>query len=197
MKNTIQAFACVLTLAVMIGSPKAVFAAQSIANDAASLIIHFGDINGVHFSDLRDPEIDMRPELLRAFLHAHNSPLEQQAKTFISEADKNNLDWKLVAAIAGVESTFGKHIPSGSYNAWGWGIPTGAQYGIAFASWKDGIASVSEGLKKNYIDKGAQSIEEIGYIYAASPAWPAHVRFFIDKIESFQPTDPEELALNI
>ncbi len=142
---------------------------------------------------LRDPRIDQ----LRAYLESHNSPLAQESVHFISEADRLGLDWKLVAAIAGTESTFGKHVPPGSYNAWGWGIPTGAQSGIAFGSWKQGITKVSEGLKYRYIDRGATSIEQIGRIYAASPRWAGNVRFFLGKIESFSAADPSLLAVNL
>ena len=142
---------------------------------------------------LRDERVDK----LRAYLTMHNSPLTDDASHFIAEADRLDLDWKLVAAIAGVESTFGKHTPPGSYNGWGWGIPTGAQYGIVFYSWKHCITIVSEGLKYRYIDRGATSIEQIGRIYAASPRWSGNVRFFLNKIETFTPADPALLAVTL
>ncbi len=140
---------------------------------------------------------DERIDTLRAYLSMHNSPLAGEAPHFISEADRLGLDWKLVAAIAGTESTFGKHVPSGSYNAWGWGVPTGAQSGIAFGSWKQGITTVSEGLKYRYIDRGAVTVEHIGRIYAASPRWAGNVRFFLNKIEEFTPADPSLLAVTL
>lgn len=140
---------------------------------------------------------DERIDQLRAYLTMHNSPLSDEAPHFISEADRLGLDWKLVAAIAGTESTFGKHVPGGSYNGWGWGIPTGAQSGIAFKSWKQGITTVSEGLKYRYVNRGAVSVEQIGRIYAASPRWAGNVRFFINQIESFTPADPSLLAVTL
>lgn len=140
---------------------------------------------------LRDERIDQ----LRAYLTMHNSPLVDQSAHFIAEADRLDLDWKLVVAIAGTESTFGKRVPGGSYNAWGWGIPTGAQSGITFESWKEGITKVSEGLKYRYIARGATSVEQIGRIYAASPRWAGNVRFFLHAIDSFTPADPSLLAV--
>src|SRR5258706_9253508 len=104
-----------------------VFAAEE-AGQAATLAFHQATL-----------EPDVRVTRLHSFLQSYDSPLADEAKTFIQEADKNNLDWKLVAAISGVESTFGKQIPPGSYNGWGWGIPTGAQSGIGFKDWGDGI----------------------------------------------------------
>ena len=141
--------------------------------------------------------IDERPARLRAYLAAHNSPMEEDAEHFVSEADRLNLDWKLVAAIAGVESTFGKHIPTNSYNGWGWGVFTGQQDGIHFASWKDGITQVSEGLRYKYVDRGAVTVEQMGRIYAASPVWAQKVNFFLKSIENFSPKRASELAVTI
>jgi hypothetical protein len=140
---------------------------------------------------------DARVAKLRAYLETHASPLADEAEHFVAEADRLGLDWKLVAAIAGVESTFGKFIPRNSYNGWGWGIFTGASDGIHFKDWRDGITTVSEGLRYRYIDKGATSIEQIGRIYAASPAWSTKVRFFLTQIEDYVPTRVEHLAVTI
>ncbi len=136
---------------------------------------------------------DTRVETLQAYLAAHHSPLTEYASYFISEADRLSLDWKLVAAIAGTESTFGKFIPKDSFNAWGWGIFTGKSDGIHFTSWADGIRTVSEGLKYRYVDKGAITVEQMGKIYAASPVWASHVRYFMEKIETFSPSNVQSV----
>lgn len=141
--------------------------------------------------------IDTRVAKLASYLTSHDSPLTSEASHFVAEADRLNLDWKLVAAISGVESTFGQQVPTGSYNGWGWGIPTGAQYGVAFASWKQGITTVSEGLRYNYMDKGAVTIEQIGRIYAASPAWSWKVHFFMSDIDSFVPNHPSLIDITL
>jgi hypothetical protein len=160
--------------------------AASEAGTAATLAFHQADTS------------DTRVERLRAFLASYDSPLTSEAETFVAEADKNNLDWKLVAAIAGVESTFGKEIPAGSYNGWGWGIPTGAQDGVHFNSWADGIAQVSEGLRQNYINRGSKDIYDIGWMYAANGnSWATHVRYFIDQLEAFQPAHVAQLPVSI
>jgi hypothetical protein len=162
--------------------------AASEAGQAATLAFH----------QVTDAVSDTRITRLRTFLASYNSPLTNEAETFVAQADKYNLDWKLVAAIAGVESTFGKQIPNGSYNGWGWGIFTGAQDGVHFKNWADGIAVVSEGLRKNYIDRGAKDIYDIGWIYAANGnSWGSHVRYFVDKLESFLPTHVDQLPVSI
>lgn len=162
------------------------FASESEAGQAAVLASSFGPL-------LKD----MRVVKLQAFLRQYDSPLEKYSVDFIRSADKYDLDWRLVVAIAGTESTFGKHIPPGSYNAWGWGIPTGASSGVGFTSWTDGIDTVSRGLKNNYINKGATTIDQIGRIYAASPFWAAHVGYFLDKIQSFNLQDSDFLPITI
>ncbi len=166
--------------------PSIVHAQEQVAGASAS-----------SFRDLIHTERDSRTEHLKLFLESYDSPFAHKAATFINEADEHELDWKLVAAIAGVESTFGKHIPTNSYNAWGWGIFTGQNDGIHFADWEDGISEVSEGLKKNYIDRGAVTLDQIGRRYAASGTWTMKVRFFLDKIENFVPASPELLEVSI
>jgi len=140
---------------------------------------------------------DSRVKILRDYLNQYNSPLVEYAPIFVKYADKYSLDWKLVAAISGVESTFGQQIPYNSYNGWGWGI-----YGtnmIYFTSWEDGIKTVSEGLRENYINKwGASDVYEIGRFYAASPTWAQRVDYFMGKISDFALRNPQSaLPLSI
>jgi hypothetical protein len=144
------------------------------------------------------PVIDPRIDHLKKYLSVHNPELANDADQFINEADRLSLDWKLVAAIAGTESTFCRFLPANSYNCWGWGIPTGASDGIHFKSFRDGITQVSEGIRKRYLNRDLLSVEEIGSVYAASPAWSSHVRYFMDKIENFDESKVElPLAMNL
>ncbi len=140
---------------------------------------------------------DYRVKILHDYLARENSPLATYAAEFVSTADKYNLDWRLVAAISGVESTFGKEIPVNSYNAWGWGV-----YGdnvIRFSSWKDGIDTISQGLRDRYMNQwGGKDIYQIGSMYAASPAWAGHVVYYMDNIQNYglrKPTDLLSLSL--
>jgi hypothetical protein len=139
--------------------------------------------------------VDSRVKILTSFLKQYDSPLVPYAADFVETADKYNLDWRLVAAISGVESTFGKEIPSNSYNAWGWGV-----YGdnvIRFKSWNDGIEIVSQGLREKYMDQwGGDNIYEIGAMYAASPAWAGHVELWLGRIQEFALRNPQD-ALTI
>lgn len=139
---------------------------------------------------------DKRVTILTQYLKERNSPMVSSAKTFVEAADTNDLDWKFVAAIAGLESTFGKHIPYNSYNAWGWGV-----YGdnvIRFTSFDEGIATVSKGLRQNYINKGAKDVYSIGRIYAASPTWAERVTFLMNSIDAFSERyEAKNLSMNL
>lgn len=140
---------------------------------------------------------DNRVVILRNFLAQYDSPLTEYADVFVETADKYQLDWKFVAAISGVESTFGKHIPYNSYNGWGWGV-----YGTnvhRFESWEDGIETVSKGLRENYMNKwGATDVYSVGKIYAASPAWAGNVTLYMNRIDKFVLSDTKNsLSLSI
>ncbi|MFV1917239.1 MAG: hypothetical protein ACC618_02005 [Patescibacteria group bacterium] len=121
---------------------------------------------------------DYRVNLLETYFKGYNSPLADHAKHFIYFADKYGLDWRLVPAISGVESTFGKNIPTGSYNAYGWA--NGSYY---FESWLNSIEIVSKTLREKYIDRGANTLPKIARRYAASPTWERKVRFFMNEID--------------
>ena len=130
----------------------------------------------------KDYEIkpDNRAQILSQFLAKYNSPLEASAEDFVAAADANGLDWRMLAAISGIESTFGKQMIKGTYNAYGWGGGT-----IYFDSWSDGIWTISSALKEKYVDRGADNIYKIGRIYCPpNPQWPYKVQSFMDKIEA-------------
>jgi hypothetical protein len=139
---------------------------------------------------------DSRVRILREYLEKYNSPLVPYAGTFVENADKYNLDWKLVAAISGVESTFGREIPNDSYNGWGWGI-----YGdnmIRFSSWNEGIQTISEGIRTKYMDKwGAKDVYEIGRLYAASPTWAQRVESIMNSIDNFNKLSLANLSISL
>jgi len=134
---------------------------------------------------------DGREEQLTSFLQRYNSPLTPSAATFIKIADKYDLAWTLLPAIAGKESGFGKVIPINSYNAWGWGIYAGKNSGISFSSWDEAIEKVAQGIKTNYFDKGLDTPSKMEPKYtppsaASHHSWQQGVEFFMDQLENWQ-----------
>lgn len=140
---------------------------------------------------------DNRAKVLQAYLQAHNSPMAPFANTFVQDADTYNLDWRLLPAIAGVESTFGQAEPVNCYNGWGYGI-----YGnnmMCFYSYYEAIHTISQALREKYINTwGATDVYSIGHIYAASPTWADRVTYFMNDIEAFKEnTDNQTLPISL
>ncbi len=137
---------------------------------------------------------DLRVKKLEEYLASHNSPLAPYAKAFVDNADKYGLDWRLVASISGVESTFGKHLPYNSYNAYGW---NGGNY--YFKNWEDGIETVSKTLRQNYMNKWeAKTVYDIAPIYAPpSKTWAYNVNYFMNMIEKGPKNRPIALELKL
>lgn len=171
--NTKRTIIVVLFALLFILSPKSVFAQSKTAGMSAMAI-----------NPITVVKVDNRAKALKAYLDQTNSPLADHAQTFVDQADKYDIDWKLVAAIAGLESGYGEHIPYQSYNAWGWGV-----YGtnvINFTSWDDGIETLSKGIRERYMDqRGAKNVYEIGRTYASSPTWAVRVESIMNRIDTF------------
>lgn len=126
---------------------------------------------------------DARVINLQKYLRKYNSPLYDYADKIVYYSDQYNLDYRLLVAIAGQESTFCRFIPHNSYNCWGWGI-----YGdnvIRFSDYEEGIKTVAKGIKENYVDKGLITTEEIMKIYTPSSkgSWSSAIRYFFHHIE--------------
>jgi len=125
---------------------------------------------------------DCRIEKLRSFLESYNSPFSNKAVYLIEIADKYEIDWRLIPAISGIESTFGRQIPYNSYNAYGWANGT-----YRFNSWEESFEKVAKTLKEKYIDRGLDTPEKMGPVYAPpSKTWAGKVRYFMNKIENFE-----------
>lgn len=95
--------------------------------------------------------IDPRVLALNKFLDDYHSPMAKYAKTFVEEADKYGLDWRLLASISGVESAFGNLIPDNSNNGWGWRGINGNEAGWSmFSSWQEAISHITQRIAEGY-----------------------------------------------
>ena len=122
---------------------------------------------------------DYRVNKLRVFFNKYNSPLRDYSYEFVYWSDVYQIDWRLVPAISGVESTFGKRIPPNSYNAYGW---SNGDY--RFNSWEDSIEHVTKTLRIKYKDKGAVTLNDIARRYCPpSSSWLYKVEYFMEKID--------------
>ena len=120
---------------------------------------------------------------MRVVLTKYNSPMIGLEDVLIKTAEKYGLDWTLMAAIAGTESSFAKRMPHNCNNPYGWGI-----YGtnkICFESLEASIEGVASGLAKKY---NISSIESIARTYnkVSTQGWISHTTFFMNKIKTAQ-----------
>jgi hypothetical protein len=128
--------------------------------------------------NISSAETDGRALKLQSYLEAKGSPLSGYAVDFINAADKYGLDWRLMPAISGNESGFGKAYLLGTYNAWGWG----GGY-TRFASWTDAIYGVAKGLRDGYASRGLVTPYQIAPVYCPpSTTWAAHVQMYMGEI---------------
>jgi hypothetical protein len=126
---------------------------------------------------------DARPEIIRQYLDYWNSPLVPYSNYIVEIADKYQLDYRLITAIAQQESNLCKIIPPGSYNCWGWGIHEKGTLG--FSSYSEGIEEVSRGLREEYLNRGYSTIEEImnKYTPLSNGSWAEGVNKFMGEME--------------
>ena len=113
-------------------------------------------------------------------VNRNNAPLADYAEKVVEVANKYGLDYRLLPAIATVESSGGKN-NFRKYNAWGWGNKS-------FGSFEEGIETVGKGLKTGYIDKGRDTVEEIAPIYCPPnyKNWTRSVNQFMNEIENIE-----------
>lgn len=125
---------------------------------------------------------DARPIIVKNYLDRYGSVLSAHSELIVTEADKNQIDWRLIPAIAQQESNVCKRIPPDSFNCWGWGIH--AKGTLGFTSYEEGIKTVSRGLGKEYIAKGYITPEKIMSKYTPSSdgSWARGVTQFMGEM---------------
>lgn len=150
-------------------------AAQETAHYSASLNNSVNTRN----NDLNNNTILLKKkQTIIDILKKYDSPMLGSADSFILACSKYDIDCYLLPAISGLESTFGNYIYSQSYNPFGW---CGGY--CMFKNWDEAIFTVAGGLRNNYIDKGAVTLDQIGQIYSESPTWTVRVNYFINEFK--------------
>jgi len=125
---------------------------------------------------------------LDAYLAGKGSPMAGSGAALMASGGRWQIDPRLIVAIAGAESSFGA-ITCAPFNAWGYGCPNGP---YNFSSWADGIDTVAQGLRTNYLSEGRVSVALINLKYAPLGAandptglnnhWTANVsKFYLEQ----------------
>ena len=127
-------------------------------------------------------EKDARITIVRDFFKKYKSDLFPYAEDVIIAADKYNLDFRLIPAIAMQESNLCKKAPKDSYNCWGFGI-----YGkkvTRFDNYKEAIDTVTKTLSLQYKANGLETPDEImkKYTPGSNGSWANGVNEFMDQL---------------
>jgi hypothetical protein len=123
---------------------------------------------------------DDRATRLKKFLRSQASPMAGDAEALVKIADKYGLDWTFLPAIAALESQYGKMIPTGSFNPYGWNNGR-----ASFASFADASEEVASGIRSRYQPEGEVTAWGIGSRYAASKTWAVRVVAYQEQIARF------------
>lgn len=123
---------------------------------------------------------DDRAARLKKYLQAQGSPMANDAAALVQIADKYDLDWTLLPAIAALESQYGKMLLPGSFNPYGWN--NGRAYFGSFAASSEEVAA---GIRSRYQPSGEVTAWGIGPRYAASKTWAERVVRYQAQIASF------------
>lgn len=118
---------------------------------------------------------DAKSVKLQNYLDSKNSPLLPYVYKFIEVSEKYGFDWRLLPAITGIESNFGKNIPYNSYNPFGWGNGQ-----ARFNSFEEAIEVVGKELYERCITKGVDTPAKIGPSYC-----PPNYRRWIFAVNQF------------
>ncbi len=122
------------------------------------------------------PQVDARSLALRHYFEKRNCPLKDAAADFITAADKYNLDWTLLPAIAMIESGGGKAFTNNNVLGWDSG-------NRKFTSVTEGIEVVASrlGTSARYRNK---NLEGILGTYNPLPEYAASIKSVMRKIRA-------------
>lgn len=126
-------------------------------------------------------EEDNRGQILAKFFLSQGSPLAPHAEEFVAIADKYEIDWRFLPAVAGVESTYAQRLLPGSHNPYGWGAGR-----IYFKDYPTATETVARELRTRW-GRDGRSITpaNVGPTYAGNPQWAAKVTKYMTQIGRF------------
>ncbi len=129
---------------------------------------------------------DGRALILENYLNSRGSILAAHSSQFVNVADKYQLDFRLLPAIALQESGGAKRFPNESFNPFGFGI-----YGssvLRFESFDEAIEVVGRSMREDYIDQGLTNPYTIMTKYTPSSEskgspWAIGVTHFMEELK--------------
>jgi hypothetical protein len=129
---------------------------------------------------------DARPELIAKFLERHNSPMtpyDYYGQKLVEIADRHDLDFRLLPAIAMQESNLCRVTnPKAPNNCLGFGIHSRGT--LDFESYEAGFERAARELRQNYIDQGLDTVSliETKYTPFSNGSWANSVNQWMAEI---------------
>ncbi len=159
---------------------------------APTAIISDNSVDSAVVSTLLTPEEEAiraeRAAKIDALLEKYNSPLAGYGRKFVDEAEKNNIDWRLVVSISGIESTFARHSCKKATNSFlGYGSCK-----MSFKSADEAIERVSMSLGGNNPNTahhydGKTTLQILRKYNSVIPTYPQKVTQIMKMIDATEP----------
>lgn len=130
-------------------------------------------------SEIQQREFEINVAKAEAMLKRYDSPMQGLGHIIVQKADECGGDFKILLAIAGNESLFGR-VPVKKYN------PYGYLDGVQYASFEDALTKISCYISQRFIAKCNKDITCIVKTYAG-PAddkqrWVFNINWFIKQV---------------
>lgn len=131
-------------------------------------------------------DLKKKADAIDTFLTKRGSVLAGYGAKFVEEAEKNDIDWRLLVSISGRETTFGRNMcknPKAPNNPFGWGSCK-----IGFKSIDEAIEKVSaslggnsEGTARHYT--GKTTLQILRKYNSVIPNYPKEVERLMNMIK--------------
>lgn len=171
MGKTIFSIVLILFIGLIAAAPTR---AQAIAGSSAA--VSFTEQTSTAAISVQ--KIALKRKALVQVLKKYDAVLLTEVDSFLEACTTYDFDCYLLPSISGVESTFGKFLIPSTHNPFGWGRGI-----LPFADYHEAIMTVGKGLRENYINKGATTVDQIGAIYCEGNTWSGKVKHFMDEFE--------------
>lgn len=125
---------------------------------------------------------------IKRFFKSYNSVLQDYAQDFYDVSKEQGLDYRLLPAIAMVESTGARNTPHcAPYNPFGWSSTTSPCGFYRFSDYGEAINKVGEGIgrARAYASYRANGdLSELAKIYnpGGKEKWEKDIKFFMGKL---------------
>lgn len=144
---------------------------------AAALLFAIADVAFCAGPFSFDPRVTV--DQIDAYLTKRRSRMAGIGADFSRAGQTYDVDPRLLIAISGAETTFGRHLCAAN-NAWNW-FHRGSCPPSTFPTFQEGLGTVTKFLRKSYINRGYNTIPRIRARYCATGCenWiPLVTRFY-------------------